>query len=82
MGADYQLLVGQQFDSNGVPYAVREVVWFENRWIARAEPVQLDDNLERDRQVRSFPVNYVLRRVVVDEEIELFSPRWNFGEPF
>ena len=28
----------QHFDSNGVPYVVREVVWFENRWIAKADP--------------------------------------------
>ena len=81
MGADYQLLVGQHFESNGVPYVVREVVWFENRWIAKADPENVDDSRPREQQTRSFPVNYVLRRIVVDEEIELFPPRWSSVDP-
>ena len=55
MGADYQLLVGQHFESNGVPYVVREVVWFENRWIAKADPEHVDDSRPREQQTRSFP---------------------------
>jgi|TARA_Y100000294_G_scaffold70430_2_gene66795 hypothetical protein len=81
LGTDYQLLVGQHFDGNGVAYVVREVAWFENRWIAKADPVCVDDTVMRGDELRSFPVNYVLRRVVVEEEIELLPPHWGFQDP-
>lgn len=80
LGADYQLLVGQHFDSKGVPYVVRSVVWSDNRWVALAEPRHVDDAVRRPGLVRDFPVNYVMGRVEVEEEIVLFAPRWVSGE--
>jgi hypothetical protein len=80
LGADYQMLVGQRFDSTGVAWVVCSVVWMDNHWTAQAEPVHICDDSVRRPSPRPFHVNYVLRRIVVDEEIELFPPRWASGE--
>ena len=60
-------------------WVVRHVMWSDNHWIAQAEPLHVDDSEPRPKESRMFHVNDVLHRIVVEEEIELFQPRWASG---
>lgn len=82
MKKDYQFLIGQRFSAEGEIYVVREVVSQEDQFFALASVSSSDDEdivvseAGQEEAGRTFRLSEVIQSLLVDEEIELFSPNY------
>ncbi len=82
MKKDYQFLIGQRFTADGETYVVRELVSQEDQVFVLAAVSSADDEdivvseAGHEEAVRTFRLNEVIQSLLVDEEIELFSPNY------
>ena len=74
MDMDYQFLVGHQFDVDGQVYVVRDILMSGHRVFVDAETT-----CDGETTQRSFPAATAIESLLVDEEIELFSPNFVFS---
>ena len=82
MKKDYQFLIGQRFTAEGDIYVVRELTSQEEQVFILADVFRTEDEEivvseagQGDLQ-RAFKLNEVIQSLLVDEEIELFSPNY------
>jgi hypothetical protein len=77
MKKDYQFLIGQRFSVGGEIYVVQDLTDRDEQTYVRAAASTDDIVLsEPGTSDRLFSLNEVIQSLLVDEEIELFSPNY------
>lgn len=71
---DYQFLVGHKFSVDDQQYAVLEIVIRDQRVF-----VEADTTVDGKTIRRQFPAATAIESLLVEEEIELFSPNFVFA---
>lgn len=82
MKKDYQFLIGQRFSVEGEIYVVRDLIKHDEHIFVRGDVATIEDGeivvAEAGRELPglTFGLNDVIQSLLIDEEIELFSPNY------